>query len=165
MLLSGETPIQPGDTAGTLTARLAGIGAGLLVRTLDGLFDGTARAVPQDHVRATVTKKIRKAHGAIDWSRDAAEVWRRVRAMTPWPSAYTGHRGRRIIIVECAVAPPGVAAEPGTVLGVDPLVVACGTGALEIHRLRPEGRRAMTPAEYRAGNALEKGDRLGAGAD
>jgi methionyl-tRNA formyltransferase len=165
MLLCGETPVRDDDTAGTLTARLAGIGADLLVRTLDGLADGSLRAVPQDNAHATLTKKIRKSHGAIDWSRDAVDVWRRVRAMTPWPSAYTTLGGRRIIVAECAVATTGAAAQPGTVLGLDPLVVACGAGALEIRLLRPEGRRAMTPSEFRAGNALEKGDRLGAGAD
>ena len=47
---------------------------------------------------------------------------------------------------------------PGTVLSADPLLVACGQGTLEIKRLRPEGRRAMTPAEFRAGNPLEMGD-------
>ncbi|HET6348884.1 MAG TPA: hypothetical protein VFH88_07340, partial [Candidatus Krumholzibacteria bacterium] len=53
-------------------------------------------------------------------------------------------------------APAGTT--PGTVISTDPLRVACGEGALEIHTLRPEGRRAMTPAEFRAGNALETGD-------
>jgi methionyl-tRNA formyltransferase len=56
------------------------------------------------------------------------------------------------------VAATGTKAAPGTVMSVDPLVVACGEGALEINTLRPEGRRAMSPAEFRAGNPLEKGD-------
>ncbi len=163
MLLQEETPIAPGDTAGSLFERLATLGAGLLVKTLDGLVDGTVKPVAQDHARATVTKKIRKTHGAIDWSKDAVHLARLVRAMTPWPTAFTMHDGRRLIVEE-AIARTGAArAEPGIVVTLDPLVVACGEGSLEIRRLRPEGRRAMTPREYAAGHRLEKGDRFGAG--
>jgi methionyl-tRNA formyltransferase len=162
VLLREETPILPNDTAGTLGARLSELGAALLIRTLDGVFDGALRALPQPPEGATVTRKIRKHHGLIDWSKDAAGVERHVRAMTPWPSAYTFHRGRRIQ-VDSAGARPAAShgAPPGTVLSADPLVVACGTGALEIHSLRPEGRRAMTPGDYRAGNTLESGDTFG----
>jgi methionyl-tRNA formyltransferase len=153
-----ETPVAPDDTAGTLTARLATLGAELLVRTLDAVFNGSAREVVQDAAAATMTKKIRKHHGLIDWSRDAAFLARHVRAMTPWPSAYTFHRGRRVIIDAALARESGPAVAPGTVLSDEPLIVACGAGALEIRTLRPEGRRAMTPAEYRAGNPLSKGD-------
>jgi len=157
MLLRSRTAIKREDNAGTLTARLAKLGAKLLVRTLDGVFDGTVKETPQDPAAATLTKKIRKHHGLIDWSRDAASLVRHVRAMTPWPSAYTFHHGRRVII-DSVTERLGGGVPPGTVMSVDPLVVACGEGALEIATLRPEGRRAMTPAEYRMGNPLEKGD-------
>jgi methionyl-tRNA formyltransferase len=161
ILLQAETPVQPDETAGSLSARLAVLGADLLIQTLDGIVDGTVQPTPQDPARATSTKKIRKAHGAIDWSRDADHLARLVRAMSPWPSAYTTHDGKRLIIEE-AVATDGIAgAHAGHVTSVDPLVVACATGALEIRRLRPEGRRAMTPREYAAGHRLVAGDRLG----
>ena len=162
ILLQEETPVQPDDTAGSLSARLAELGAGLLIRTLDGLLDGSVTPVPQDHARATATKKIRKSHGLIDWSRDAVSLERLVRAMSPWPSAFTTHRGKRLIVEEAAArddAPGGV---PGDVVATDPLVIACGSGALEIRRLRPEGRRAMSPREYAAGHPLVAGDRFGA---
>jgi methionyl-tRNA formyltransferase len=162
VLLSRETPILPDDTAGTLSARLAAQGAALLVQTLDGVFAGTIHPRPQDAARATHTRKIRKAQGEIDWRRDAAFLSRLVRAMTPWPSAYTFHRGRRVIVEGARPAPaPTSPPPPGTVVSVEPLRVACGEGALEVRVLRPEGRRAMTPAEYRAGNELAAGDVLG----
>jgi methionyl-tRNA formyltransferase len=160
-LLRAETPIAPDDTAGTLTARLAQLGAPLLVRTLDAIFDGSAHEVVQDHALATVTKKIRKHHGLIDWTKSAIELERRVRAMTPWPSAYTFLGGRRLQI-DSAVISHDSAKIPGTVVSLSPLVVACGEGALEIRKIRPEGRRAMTPDEFRAGNRLAVGDVLGA---
>ena len=157
MLLRSKTAIKREDNAGTLTARLASKGARLLVRTLDGVFDGSIKETPQDPAGATLTKKIRKHHGLIDWSKDAASLVRLVRAMTPWPSAYTFHHGRRVIIDSVTERLAG-GVGPGTVMSEDPLVVACGQGALEIATLRPEGRRAMTPAEYRLGNPLAKGD-------
>ena len=158
ILLRAETPIAPDDTAGTLTARLAGLGAGLLLRTLDGVFDGSVHEVVQDNALATVTKKIRKHHGLIDWTRSAVELERRVRAMTPWPSAYSFLNGRRLLIDAVAVAPQATNAAPGTVVSLDPLVVACGEGALDIRMLRPEGRRSMPPRAFRAGNPLEMGE-------
>jgi len=158
ILLRAETPIGPDDTAGTLTARLAGLGAGLLLRTLDGVFDGSVHEVVQDNALATVTKKIRKHHGLIDWTRSAVELERRVRAMTPWPSAYSFLNGRRLLIDAVAVAPQATNAAPGTVVSLEPLVVACGEGALDIRMLRPEGRRSMPPRAFRAGNPLEMGE-------
>jgi len=158
ILLRAETPIAPDDTAGTLTARLAGLGAGLLLRTLDGVFDGSVHEVVQDNALATVTKKIRKHHGLIDWTRSAVELERRVRAMTPWPSAYSCLNGRRLLIDAVAVAPQATNAAPGTVVSLEPLVVACGEGALDIRMLRPEGRRSMPPRAFRAGNPLEMGE-------
>ena len=158
ILLRAETPIGPDDTAGTLTARLAGLGAGLLLRTLDGVFDGSVHEVVQDNALATVTKKIRKHHGLIDWTRSAVELERRVRAMTPWPSAYSFLNGRRLLIDAVLVASPTTNAAPGTVVSLDPLVVACGEGALDIRMLRPEGRRSMPPRAFRAGNPLEMGE-------
>jgi methionyl-tRNA formyltransferase len=158
ILLRAETPIAPDDTAGTLTARLAGLGAGLLLRTLDGVFDGSVHEVVQDNALATVTKKIRKHHGLIDWTRSAVELERRVRAMTPWPSAYSFLNGRRLLIDAVAVAPQTASAAPGTVVSLEPLVVACGEGALDIRLLRPEGRRSMPPRAFRTGNPLEMGE-------
>jgi methionyl-tRNA formyltransferase len=163
VLRVAETPVRDDDTAGTLTDRLAELGAPLLVKTLDGLFDGSIKPVAQDHDRATGTKKIRKSHGAIDWSRDAVQVARQIRAMSPWPSAYTMLDGARFIVESAAPLASPADGEPGTVLSLDPLVVACAGGALEIRRVRPEGRRGMTAREFLAGHPLAPGARFGAG--
>ena len=98
-LLRAETPITPDDTAGTLTARLAQIGAELLVRTLDGVFDGSVHDVPQTRRRRDRSR--RRSASITAWStgaRDADTISRHIRAMTPWPSAYTYRRGRRLQI-------------------------------------------------------------------
>ena len=161
ILLKEETPIKPDDTAGTLFDRLAQMGADLLVMTLDGLVDGTVQRVKQVHLNATITRKIRKAHGEIDWTKDAAHIARQIRAMSPWPSAYTTHAGKRLIIEEASARTDKHDKAPGAIISTDPLVIACGDGALEIHRLRPEGRRGMTPREYLAGHPLAAGEHLG----
>lgn len=159
MLLQEETPILDTDTAGTLTARLSELGATLLIRTLDGLLDGSVTPQKQDHGNATHTKKIRKEHGAIDWSKDAAYLARHARAMSPWPTAYTFHSSVRLIVESAAVGPKSTAA-PGTIVSLDPFAVATGEGTLELHAVRPEGRRAMTAHEFVAGYRLKVGHML-----
>ena len=82
--------------------------------------------------------------------------------MSPWPSAFTFHGGRRLIVEEAVVSalPSDTAAGPGVVASLDPFVVACAEGALEILRLKPEGKKSMTPAAYLGGHALSAGDKL-----
>ncbi len=157
ILLQEETPILDTDTAGTLFERLAVIGAQLLVTTLDGLVDGSVTAQSQAHDQATHTKKVRKEHGAIDWKRDAAYLERHVRAMHPWPTAYTFHRGGRVIIEGAGIGPKSPS-RAGSLVALDPLAVATGDGTLELRVVRPEGRRAMTAKEFVAGYRLKVGD-------
>jgi methionyl-tRNA formyltransferase len=157
ILLQEETPILDTDTAGVLFDRLAGIGAKLLIRTLDGLVDGSVAPRKQDSSQATHTKKIKKEHGAIDWSRDAAYLSRHVRAMSPWPTAYTFHEKTRLI-VEAAAVGPRTTTKPGTIVSLAPLAVATGDGTLELRVVHPEGKRAMTSQEFVAGHRLQVGD-------
>lgn len=158
ILLTATTEIRPDDTAGMLSGRLSLLGAELLIRTLDELWDGSLQPTPQVPTPSAYTTKIKKSHGEIDWSQDAAVIERRVRAMTPWPSAFTFRRGRRLIIVGAAVSDEkSKGAAPGTVVSLDPLTVACGLGALEILSLKPEGKKAMTPQAYLAGRPIEIG--------
>jgi methionyl-tRNA formyltransferase len=162
ILLKESLVIREEDNAGALSERLSRLGADLLVRTLDGLLDGTVVGTPQDDSLSSYTKKIKKTDGEIDWSLDASVVAQKVRAMTPWPSAYTFCRGRRLIIVDAeeASGASDEAATTGSVLSLDPLTIACGRGALVIRRLKPEGRKVMSVESYLAGNPLEVGERL-----
>ena len=160
ILLKAPTEILESDTAGSLSDRLAGIGGALLVRTLEGLFDGSVTPVAQGESPTPYTKKIRKRHGEMDWTQDAVSLARRVRAMTPWPSAFTFVDGNRVIITgarpvsECG-------GDAGTLVSLDPFRVACGQGCLELTGIKPEGKKSMPPNAFLAGHRLRAGQRFG----
>jgi methionyl-tRNA formyltransferase len=169
------TPVEPLDTTGSLTARIAELGARRLIELLAGWVDGTIEAEPQDEALASYAPMLAKDDGVLDWSRPADELWRRVRAFQPWPLATTRYRGAALTIHEAwPVAAPGEAA-PGTVCEGDgsPLtellpgrlaraVVACGEGGLALLRVQRAGRRALDIEDYLNGDRELIGARLGA---
>src|SRR5438034_1049038 len=116
IILQRRAPIEPYDTAQTLEARLADEGARALVEALRLIAGGTAPRIPQDASAATYVKKLTKENGRLDWTRPARALANVIRAMDPWPSAYTTHRGRLLKIWKGAAienGPPGPA-RPGT---------------------------------------------------
>jgi len=155
-----ETDILAGETARDLEARLAEMGADLLLQTLAAV--DRIVPVPQDHSRATLAPKIRKEDGLIDWSADAAAIDRKVRAFTPWPSAFSFLNGRRIRILGGRIRnSPPEAGLPGTIVeaGKSGLAVACGGhGVYEITTLQPEGRTAMNAHAFSLGANVRPGD-------
>ena len=164
-------PIDPDETAGELEARLAARGGALVLSIVDALANGAATSVKQDRAQASKAPRLEKEHGAIDWSRSAQEIKNQVRALDPWPRAYTAwQRGAgeplRLILHRTQVITPSPNPEvhPGTVLdaGNQRLLVATGAGALEILTLQPAGKRVMPAAEFLRGYQLTPGQRLGA---
>jgi methionyl-tRNA formyltransferase len=136
-------PIAPGDTAASLTDRLARLGAEAIVAALQALQRGPLPRTPQPAAGVTYAAKVDKAEAAIDWRRPAAEIERRVRAFDPFPGAgfacgAEGVKLWRAGVVSAAAAPPGRVLD----LGGGRRAVACGEGALELLELqRPGGRR------------------------
>jgi methionyl-tRNA formyltransferase len=169
LILQREVVIHPDETAGELATRLAELGAALLVEAVDLIAQGTAPRQPQDHAHATYAGRMTKTDGALHWSRPARDLANQVRAVTPWPGAYTRWRGGRLTVWRARVggAPPGgeghVAAAPGLVVGADSggITVACGDGVLVLLDLQPAGGRRMPAAEFLRGHRLQPGERLG----
>ena len=163
ILLQKQIPIAPDDNFHSLHDALAAAGADLLVETMENFEDITPQ--PQDHSRATYTEKITREHGAVDWSLPAEQIHNRVRAYTPWPSAYTFHGRVRIRLWKTQPQPQAPAdAAPGTVLEADNeggLVVACGRGALRILELQREGKKRQPADTFLLGFPMSPGDRLG----
>ncbi|MGE3314709.1 MAG: methionyl-tRNA formyltransferase [Planctomycetaceae bacterium] len=173
MILALETlEIDPHETAGELEVRLAELSAPLALRVIDELDQGTTQPVPQDASLVTRAPRIKKEEGVIDWSKSNEEIGWHVRAMQPWPTAYTflhqsGRPATRLILLEVKQVEPGPShedrpAEPGVVLSAenDRLVVQTGRGALELVRVKPEGKRGMTAGEFLRGNLVRAGDRF-----
>jgi methionyl-tRNA formyltransferase len=165
------TPIDPDETAGALENRIASLGAPLVVEAIADLEGGTARVVHQDRAKVTKAPKLRKEDGLIDWSRTARQIHDKVRAMQPWPTAYTLlHRAshpdgepQRIIIHSTrplefdSDVPPGEAIEaPG-----EPLLIAAGTGAIRPVIVQIVGKKPMPLADFLRGYPIVPGDRFG----
>lgn len=162
IILQRRTPIGPDDTAATLEDRLAHLGAEALVEAVRLVARGTAPRRPQDPGQATYVGKLTKDDGRIDWDRPAEAVSRLIRAMDPWPSAYTRHRGR-LLKIWAGTAVDGPVAEPGTVVAIrqgEGFAVAAGQGALLVREVQPEGGRRMSADEYVRGARLLVGERL-----
>ena len=142
--------IAEDDTSESLGGRLAGIGAEMTVRDMPRWVNGELVASPQRGSEASLTRTLTKADGWIDWPRSAVEIERQIRAMWPWPRAWTTIHGSPIQIHGAkVVAMENGEYEPGAVvLARRKLVVACGEDALEIETVEPAGRRTMAASAF-----------------
>ncbi len=165
ILLMERLAIAADETGGSLHDRLAVAAPAALERALDLISGGNPPRVPQDNALATHVGKLTREHGHIDWSRNAAEIERTVRAYTPWPGTFTRlpegvplkvHATR--VVPQAEVCPVG-----GTVVSGDPrkgFLIACGHGLLELMEVQAEGRKRMAAAEFLRGHALPEGARM-----
>jgi methionyl-tRNA formyltransferase len=171
MVAQEAVDIGPEETAGELEDRLAPLGAKLALQVIDQIAAGTALGVKQDKSLVTKAPKLKKEDGLIDWTRSALQVCNQVRAMQPWPTAYTflhrpGQAPLRLIINRAqAVEHSGTSSSaPGYVHSAGPdglLVAAGGGGVVRVVELQPAGKRRMTATEFLRGHALQTTDRFG----
>jgi methionyl-tRNA formyltransferase len=156
-----ELPIRAMDTGGTLHDALASLGAELLRAELPAYLAGERTPVAQDHSRATVAPILKKEDGRLDFRSGARLLEARLRAFTPWPGAFTSIQGRMVKVLAARVAQGR--GEPGRVIaaGADGIEVACAEGSLVLTLLLPEGRRAMTAAQFVAGRPIARGEQIG----
>ncbi|MEP6769165.1 MAG: methionyl-tRNA formyltransferase, partial [Acidobacteriota bacterium] len=153
--LERRVPIGPREDAGSLSARLATAGAGLLVETLAGLEKGTLLPRPQEGT-PTWCRTIRREDGEADWARPAAELERRLRAFTPWPGLFTFRGAERVRILEAEAeaeaGPVGASPDPGSfrTAGGSLVVQAGENTSLLVRRLQREGKKPVTAAEFAA---------------
>ena len=154
-----STPIADGETAGSLTTRLATLGAGALVEALSLLSAGAGAAQPQDAEGVTFAPKISREVARLDWSRDAASLERQVRAFDPLPGAWTSLDGAPVKLFGGMPAVGG--GEPGTVLAAsDRLVIAGGTGAIAVSEVQPAGRNRLSVEDWVRGRGIRTGRRV-----
>lgn len=161
VLLQRRELVRPEDDAGSLGDRLAAIGAGVLVETIDRLAGGGVKPRPQDEAGATVTRPIRGEDRVLHWGDSARALVNRTRAMAPEPGATTRFRDEPLKVLRAEAT--GATGEPGTVAVVDAdgFVVATTDGGLRPLELAPAGRKRMRAADFVHGYRPEVGERLG----
>ncbi|GFE50450.1 methionyl-tRNA formyltransferase [Roseobacter cerasinus] len=155
VLLRQATDIGPEETTAALHDRLSAKGAGLIVDALSQINDLFPE--PQSETGVTYAEKIDKAVARVDWTRDAVEVDRQIRGLSPFPGAWTMDGETRIKLLASRVADGRGPA--GTVLN-DPLRVACGEGAVELIRLQRAGKGVQDAKDFLRGWPMPPGKQL-----
>ncbi|MFN2483435.1 MAG: methionyl-tRNA formyltransferase [Candidatus Limnocylindria bacterium] len=146
-----RVPLDADEDAVVLERRLAAVAAREVPAVLESWARGDVAAVPQPDDGVTYTRPLRRSDGAIDWTRTASEVDRGVRALQPWPGAWTTHGARPLHVRRGRPLPDDAAATPGEVLrGPEPRV-ACGRGTYELVAVQPAGRPVMPAADWLRG--------------
>ena len=150
MLATASCPINPGTTAASLHDELATLGPPLLLQVLADPGAHRDGGIQQNDDVATYAHKILKPEAEIDWSRDAQQLDRMIRAFNPFPICYSTLGEERVKIWQASPASAVPTSEPpGTIVQTDHqgIVVSCGDGQLTIVRLQLPGGRALTAME------------------
>jgi len=155
ILAQYRVPVLPRETAGELSARLAALAAEQLPDLLDRYVRGEIVPIPQDEAQASYTRPLTKADARIDWSRPAEEIERLVRAMQPWPRAWTMVDGRRLVVLCLDISSQEQKLAPGQIR-IDPtrLLVGTGTHPVILIEVIPEGRKPTSGIDWWRGARL-----------
>jgi len=158
ILARAQISISAQDTTGSLTAKLSLIAARLLLEVLPRWSMGELTPQPQNEAEATYSGPISKEEGEVDWRLPAVGIWRRLRALQPWPGCYTRWQGRQLKIIEAVPLPVIRALEVGQVVALTSATeskaafgVSTGEGILGVLKVQLEGKRAMSAAEFLRG--------------
>jgi len=159
VLLQVEIPMDDEETGETLHDRLASTGAQLLVETLEKMKGGNIQPIPQDHSKATYAPPLKKEDGHIDWKKEAMEINRQVRALNPWPGAFTKWGDRLLKIYKGEIREGTRADRTGTVVweGSDFIEVGTGKNSFLIKEVQLEGRKRMAIREFLSGHPIPVG--------
>ena len=159
ILKQQKIAISPEETSASLEMKCGELGGEILANAISGWLDGTLQAKDQDHSEATFSKKITKEDGHIIWNEPADSIDRKIRAFTPWPSAYTfWQRQKEAKPLRLKILKAKIIAEekndiiPGLVEKHDgDMIITCGKNALSILEIQPEGKKIMTQKEFLQG--------------
>jgi methionyl-tRNA formyltransferase len=165
ILAQAPLPVEAADTGASLTARLAPLGASLLLDTLAGYLRGDLIPAPQDESRATPAPLLKKEDGRLDFSMTAAELERQVRAYDPWPGTFLEWDGRRLAVLRAGVSDASEAAIGAvTQRGAYP-AIGTAHGLLVLERVRPAGRQPVSGDAFLRGTPAFANARVKLGAD
>jgi methionyl-tRNA formyltransferase len=153
--------INAEETGGTLHDRLALLAPGILAEAIVNLTKGTAVRVPQDAALSSYIPKLEREDGRLDWTQDAATIERRIRAYDPWPGTFTvvpddGQEKRLKIFPPTEVVDQTLTIGEFAQSADGKLLLGCGSQALQIHWVQPEGGRRMKTEDYLRGRKRGK---------
>lgn len=155
--------VRPADTSGDLLTRLAFAGSGLLAATMDGIEDGTLKAVPQPAEGISLAPKLTVEDARVDFGAPALRVDRVVRGCTPAPGAWTEFRGERLKLVSVRPVPDRVDLAPGELAaGKNEVFAGTGSHAVELLWVQPQGKKPMRAADWARGVRIAQGEHVGA---
>ncbi len=169
IISSVEIPLSDKETFGTLHDKMADKGAELLIETLSEIEEGKAKRIPQDETRASYVSVITKQFGQIDFDTDAKKIECLVRALNPWPTAYTYIDGKMLKIWDADIATDfnfkslKKGTLPGTILKSDGknIYVLCKESVLKINEVQLEGKKRMNTADFLRGYKISEGVIIG----
>ncbi|GGV60054.1 methionyl-tRNA formyltransferase [Streptomyces longisporoflavus] len=154
--------VRSTDTSGDLLTRLAFAGSGLLAATMDGIEDGSLKAVPQPADGVTLAPKITVEDAQVDWAAPALRVDRVVRGCTPAPGAWSVFRGERLKIIQAAPVADRTDLAPGELAAAkNNVYVGTGSHAVELLWVQPQGKKPMRGADWVRGVRIAPDERLG----
>lgn len=168
-----KTPVSKDETSGELMQRLSELAPQVTLEVLEQIESGTAAALPQDSSLVTRAPRLTKQDGRIDWTEPAERIQQQVRAMQPWPKAYTywlrpDAPPLRLLVLKSAVVEDGTddnrtPVSPGTILTADhhDCLVQTGTRPLKLQCVQVEGKRATEIGQFLNGHPIASGQRLG----
>jgi methionyl-tRNA formyltransferase len=140
-------PITNQDTAETLHDRLATLGGQMLRKHLDNIVNGRILPTPQDNTQSTYAPMISKEDGHIDWTKTAVQLDRHIRAMTPWPGAFTTWRGQQLKIL-AAPPTPTPTGQPGQIHHLQTPTVCTGKGGLALQTVQLAGKKPISITDF-----------------
>ncbi len=151
-----EQRLWPTNRSGQLTEQLFVLGAELLKEVLPEYVAGRITPAPQAKEGVSISRKMKKEQGELDWFKAAVQLEREVRAHDPWPGSATRWNGKRLQVLEAHAMTADTLALPGTVvqIGMDPPLVGVATlnGLLVLHQVKQEGRKTVAATEFIRGN-------------
>jgi len=156
------TRIRPGETTGLLHDRLAKKAGPLLLYLLERAKKGKLRSTRQNSQEASVAPRMKKEDGKIDWAKNPEEIDAHIRAMQPWPGAYTwipDGQDQKMLKIFSVILSRRANGKPGEVVEVNPhgILVAAKKGGVLLREVQLEGRKRMTAVEYARGSGLTNG--------
>ena len=146
MLMKAEIAIAENETADELHDRLSELGADLIVKTVHAVAEGRLQPEKQDDSQSCYAAMLDKSLSPIDFTKTAQQVHDQVRGLCSWPCATAELNGKRLKIHRTILSQGR--GQPGQVLSLQPFIVACGEGAIEILELQPEGKKRMSAQSY-----------------